>query len=505
MATDHLAYITGLRAQGMAETAIAQRLGVAGWSPELIRDALQKAPTVQEKKRKTSRTAAVAVGLFSVLLLLSAGVYALSLRPDVYAISLPAAGATSTPLTYGSWPALEDPQFYDSVKQRFIEEKASFITADLTAMSLSVYMGGEVALTVPMVAKGKVGSWWETPVGLYEIQSKEESHFSSFGQVNQPWSLAFQGNFFIHGIPTYPDGSEVSSTFSGGCIRLNTEDARKVYNLASTRMPVFVYKTPAKETTFRYQYKKPEIDATAFIVADVENGTILTSQNANIQLPIASITKLVTALVTVEYLNLEKIIPISSDAKVVSTSVPRLRTVKEASVHDLLLLLLTESSNEAAEALAGALGRNYFISLMNKKAVAIGLSHSTFIDPSGLGVGNSSTAEDMFTLLKYTHENRRFLLDITAGTLAKDAYGEPQFKQLQNFNKIAGVGNAFLGGKIGKTNAAKETYAGLYTLPVAGSKRTVAVIVLGAVDAQKSIKELLLYLNTFYAAEGSTN
>ncbi len=490
-----------MRAQGMSDETIEQRLSLAGWSPEVIEKALRRARAPWTATTKRSGALLVVGVLAGVALAVAGGLYAMSARPDVYAISLQ--GATTTPLTYGSWPALEDPQFYADVKQRFIEEKASFVTADLTAMSLSVYKGGELVLTVPIVAKGKVGSWWETPVGLYEIQSREENHFSSFGSVYQPWSLAFQGNFFIHGIPYYPSGEEVSSSYSGGCIRLATADAKKVFDLVSVRMPVFVYKTPQEKTAFHYQYKKPEIEGTAFVVADIDNGTILTSENSGIQLPIASITKLMTSLVVVEYLNLEKVISVPPEA-LVTTSVPRLRTVKEASVHDLLILMLTESSNEAAEVLASALGREYFISLMNKKAAAIGLARSTFIDPSGLGVGNSSTAEDMFTLLKYLQENRRFLLDITAGTLARYAYGEPQFKQLQNFNKIPGLKNDFLGGKIGKTNAAKETYAGVYELAVGGEERKVAVIVLGATDAQKSIKDILEYLNTFYAADPQT-
>ncbi|PIP46640.1 MAG: hypothetical protein COX15_00070, partial [Candidatus Colwellbacteria bacterium CG23_combo_of_CG06-09_8_20_14_all_42_19] len=71
-----------------------------------------------------------------------------------------------------------------------------------------------------ILSKGKEGSWWETPAGLYKVQSKEKEHFSSFGRVYQPWSMAFQGNFFIHGWPYYPGGRAVESTYSGGCIRL---------------------------------------------------------------------------------------------------------------------------------------------------------------------------------------------------------------------------------------------------------------------------------------------
>src|SRR5882724_9446532 len=115
------------------------------------------------------------------------------------------------------------------VKDDFISQKESFIEADLTAMQLSVYENGAVVKQVPILTKGRPGSWWETPAGLYQVQNKETNHFSSFGHVYMPWSMDFQGNFFIHGWPYEPDGTPVSSAYSGGCIRLATDDAEKLY------------------------------------------------------------------------------------------------------------------------------------------------------------------------------------------------------------------------------------------------------------------------------------
>jgi D-alanyl-D-alanine carboxypeptidase len=350
---------------------------------------------------------------------------------------------------------------------------------------------------VPILAKGKEGSWWETPVGLYAIQSREENHFSSFGEVYQPWSLGFQGNFFIHGWPYYKSGEPVASTYSGGCIRLSTEDARALFEFSAVGMPVLVYNTPPKSTSFQYRFKTPDIEATAFAAVDLSDGTVLAGENVSIQLPIASVTKLMSALIAVEYLNLERQVAVPRDA-LVETTVPRLLAGRAYSVHDLLILMLTESSNEAAETLAAALGRDYFIELMNSKARAIGMQRTSFIDPSGLGVGNSSTAEDMFTLAKYLYENRRFVLNITNESLQDDAYGEVVFRNLSNFNDIPDVPNAFLGGKIGQTAAARETYLGIFGLEVDGKERPIVVVILGAQDSQRSVAILLKYLNEFY-------
>lgn len=499
----------------MSDEAILSRLVLAGWRSDVVSAGLQNAapyvprdssvaPLVSAvTKTPTYRrrlSPAFSLGIGAVALIGSLGIYLLRPAPVVYSISLDKGdAATSTPLVYGSWPALSDEHFYEKVKQRFIDQHASFIAADLSSMSLTVYKDGAPALVVPILAKGKVGSWWETPAGLYDINTKEENHLSSFGKVYQPYSLAFEGNFFIHGWPYYPDGAPVSSTYSGGCIRLSTDDAKKVYDLAAVGMPVFVYNTPAQKDAFMYTSSLPNIDATAYVVADIKNGAVLGSQNATTQLPIASITKLMTALVTVEYLNLENTVVVPRESQV-GTTVHRLVPGKEYTVHDLLILMLTESSNEAAETLAAAVGRDRFIELMNKKAAAINLTHTTYIDPAGLEVGNSSTAEDLFTLVKYIYDNRRFVFDITSGSLSKDAYGAVAFGKLQNFNKIAGVSNAFLGGKIGQTNAAKETYAGVFMLSTGTEDRPVGVIVLESTNVQSSIKTLLSYLNTFYGS-----
>jgi D-alanyl-D-alanine carboxypeptidase len=364
-------------------------------------------------------------------------------------------------------------------------------------MELKVYKEGVVAFSAPILTKGKPGSWWETPVGIYEIQSREENHLSSFSGVYQPWSLAFQGNFFIHGWPYYQDGTPVSSSYSGGCIRLSSEDAKKIYELASIGMPVIVYQTEEKGDSFVYQPKGPVLHSNSSLVVDIKNGTVLAGSNENKKVPIASITKLMTALVAVEYLNLEKQVVTPAAAKV-ETVIPRLAPGGRESVHDLLILMLTESSNEAAEVLASALGRDYFISLMNDKAKAIGLFETTFADPSGLSKDNISTARDIFLLLQYINQNRHFILDITSGNLERSAYGEVAFGSLNNFNQIIGIKDEFVGGKIGNTDEAKETYAGVYTMNIRGEDREIGVVVLGAEDVQSDVKALLSFIAKLY-------
>ncbi|MBM3260887.1 hypothetical protein FJY93_00540 [Candidatus Kaiserbacteria bacterium] len=503
-----------LRAEGMDDTVIRARMELEGWDEADIKAAFQALPTPDHHAAKTSThhhrrtrrrrhtvTAAIAaIAFFGVGMF---GGFTFH-TPPVYSISLPPlSGATSTvpELTYGALPALVDPEYYADVKNALIVGRADFITADLTHMQLDVYQAGLVAHTAPIIAKGKVGSWWETPVGIYKIETKEKDHYSTFSKVHMPWSMQFQGNFFIHGLPYYSDGTPVSSSYSGGCIRLSTEDTEEVFHLAYVGMPVIVYKESDEVSTFSYRFRTPRVAATEYLVADVNNGSVLASKNASSLVPIASITKLVTALTATEYINLDRDVMVQSNA-LVYTANPRLRPGDHKRAYDLLYLLLQESSNEAAEVIASVMGRDEFVAFMNAKARAIGLTRTTFADPSG-AKSDMSTPEDLFTLLRYVHANRRFVFGITAGTLKDSAYGNHSFANISNYNIIKSLpaSYTFVGGKVGQTNEAGETYAGVFSVPIGGVRRDIAVVVLGSTDASSDVVSLLKFVSSSYAAD----
>jgi D-alanyl-D-alanine carboxypeptidase (penicillin-binding protein 5/6) len=414
-----------------------------------------------------------------------------------YILNTPGIGDTTSGLVYGATPALANADYYNQVRGDFVAQKASFVDADLSAMRLRVYKDGGIAAEVPIETKGREGSWWETPAGLYKIELKEPNHFSSIGHVYQPWSMVFQGNFFIHGWPYDADGTPVSSAFSGGCIRLTTENAKIVYDLVSAGMPVLVYEKDFTADAFKYPQKQPTVAATEYLVADIRNNAILAEKGITEVVPIASVTKLVTSLVAAEYIDLDKTIAITPEM-LVTTSKPRLSVGQKITVYNLLFPLLMESSNEAAEAVARTLGRNYFTGLMNAKAKAINMQHTKFVDASGAGDGNVSSAEDLFSLLKYIYNNRSFVLNISAGKLSGSAYGESFYKDLQNFNKVPDVTAKFVGGKIGKTTAAEETYVGIFNETIAGEVRPIAVIILHSPDVYADVRALLAHVEETY-------
>lgn len=394
---------------------------------------------------------------------------------------------------YGPQPVLSDPDYFNTVKQELIEEGISFIEADLSTMNIVLYKKGEKVIEVPIKTKGREGSWWETPAGIYKIEYKAENHFSSFGHVYQPYSLAFQGNFFIHGWPYYPDGTEVPPSYSGGCIRLDTDDAEAIFALAEEGMPVLVFEEDFDADDFSYETRLPTVTAKEYMAIDLANNFVFVSEGEQVQVPIASIAKLMTAIVATEYINIEKEVVIPLELS--STSIPRLEPGDTHTVYSLLYPLLLESSNEAADVIADTIGRSWFIDRMNKKAKAIGLTNTHFADPSGVDGRNVSTAEDLFRLAKYLYNNRSFILSVSVDKVGYNAYGDPSFTNLQNLNDIPGFTDAYMiGGKVGKSSTAEETMLAVMELPLQGKTRPVAIIVLGSQDSTNDVQTIGNYL-----------
>lgn len=437
-----------------------------------------------------------------LIVILAVGFYIFYPKDEVYNYNLilPQTSGFSDNFTMASFNPLMsviDFEYFQKVEEELINQKADFIKADLTSMELTFYKNGKIEQKYKILSKGKEGSWWETPAGIYKIGTKEINHFSTFGNVYMPFSMQFEGNFFIHGWPYYPDGTSVGSSYSGGCIRLSNEDAKDLYNKIKIGIPVLVLEKDFEKDTFSYQYKKPVISANNYLIADLKSNFVFLEKNSENKVPIASISKLITALVTTEYINLDKQI-IVDPSSLVETTIPRLQANQKISVYDLLKLLLAESSNEAAEALANFTGRDYFIELMNSKAQSIGMTGSSFEDPSGLSKNNISSSRDLFLLLKYIYNNRSFILKLTNGDFEESPY-DSQFNDLRNFNNFEKDG--FIGGKIGETPEAGKTIVAAFELDFNGQKRPIAIILLNSTDLHSDVNIILNYLKTSFSGK----
>jgi D-alanyl-D-alanine carboxypeptidase (penicillin-binding protein 5/6) len=146
----------------------------------------------------------------------------------------------------------------------------------------------------------------------------------------------------------------------------------------------------------------PVPNASAFYIVNASNGEVLASHDAQVELPIASLTKLMTVLVALKHLKLDdEVIVTRSAARVGEERIP-LVAGQRITVRDLLKGALIQSANNAADALAAAASGGdipLFVSWMNARARAIGLHHTHFERPDGLDVpGHVSTARDVAVL-----------------------------------------------------------------------------------------------------------
>ncbi len=156
-----------------------------------------------------------------------------------------------------------------------------------------------------------------------------------------------------------------------------------------------------------------EIDSTAYVVMDRSTGKILTVKQENRQWPIASLTKLVTADVV-----LDSGVSMSAIGDVLnSDNVGGARLWVEDgdtfTVEDLFYATLVASANNAANALSRTAGytRSVFLEQMNARAEALNLTKTAFVDPTGIELGNVSTAREMARIARHVFEQdeiRRF-------------------------------------------------------------------------------------------------
>ncbi|MCG8710524.1 D-alanyl-D-alanine endopeptidase [Brenneria sp. 4F2] len=163
--------------------------------------------------------------------------------------------------------------------------------------------------------------------------------------------------------------------------------------------PLVMAKTPVKSIAAAHQ----DIASGSAMVVDLRDDHILYSSNPDVVVPIASVTKLMTALVVLDAnLPLDEVIAVDiSQTEEMKGVYSRVRLNSETSRRDMLLLALMSSENRAAASLAHHYPGGYkaFIAAMNAKARALGMMHTRYVEPTGLSIHNVSTARDLTKLL----------------------------------------------------------------------------------------------------------
>jgi D-alanyl-D-alanine endopeptidase (penicillin-binding protein 7) len=223
----------------------------------------------------------------------------------------------------------------------------------------------------------------------------------------------------------------------------------------------------------------PDVRAEAAIIYDSATGHVLWESNSQNQRSIASITKVMTAVVFLEDnpdLS-EEIVVQSSDVRAASTTY--IRSGYRVTKGDLLHLTLMASDNAAARALArvSSHGSEAFIARMNSKAAELGLTSTSYADPSGLLSANVSSAYDMAKLITYVSGDERISSIMRMPTYTVTA--GRRVINIHSTNQLVMNGDVDVqAGKTGFITKAGYCLATLLRLPQGGPQ--VAVVVLGA-------------------------
>lgn len=205
--------------------------------------------------------------------------------------------------------------------------------------------------------------------------------------------------------------------------------------------------------------------------------------------PIASITKLMTAIVASEHGLLDREITFTDAMTAVEGSAGEFKTGEVVRGDDVLAGMLLVSSNDAAEAFAQTYGRDAFMRLMNDKARSLRMFDTKYVDPSGLSPQNQSTANDLYRLMGYLYETHPELLQVSrqrSATISLINTGTK--RKLANINTFAGQAN-FIGGKTGYIVEA-EGNGNLLTL-FTHNNQPFVIVVLGSPDRFGETKSLL--------------
>jgi D-alanyl-D-alanine endopeptidase (penicillin-binding protein 7) len=252
----------------------------------------------------------------------------------------------------------------------------------------------------------------------------------------------------------------------------------------------------------------PDVRAEAAIIYNPATREVLWSSNAETERSIASITKVMTALVVFES-GIDMATPVTVELSDVSrASTTYLRRGYKVTVEDLLNLLLIGSDNAAARALArvSPYGSAGFVVRMNEKAQALGLTATHYADPSGLLADNVSSAYDMAQLIAYVAADERIGAVMRKTSYTTSAGGKRQITA-NSTNQLVKTGDIdVLGGKTGFISRSGYCLASLLRLPQTGQQ--VAVVVLGAKSNASRFWEtrhLFNWLSTRTKALVSTN
>lgn len=231
-----------------------------------------------------------------------------------------------------------------------------------------------------------------------------------------------------------------------------------------------------------------ELSAKAAISVDTNlqgENKVVFEKDSNMPLPIASLTKLMTAVIVLDNYNLTDTVVVDrlSDAQDPMKKDVKLGDIMP--VESFLQIMLIGSSNKSAYALAELIGEQKFVSMMNQKAEGLGMKNTSFADPTGLSAQNVSTASDLVKLAVYIIGNYPKITEVSK----LKEIDIPRFGRLTNTDQLLGEIPDVVCSKTGFTDPA----GGCLLLVVNNPKGNgyLVNVILGAGDRFSEMKKLI--------------
>ncbi len=201
----------------------------------------------------------------------------------------------------------------------------------------------------------------------------------------------------------------------------------------------------------------PEVSAKAFVLLDAQSGQVVCGDHAEEKRPMASTTKIMTVLLTLESGELDRPFTVDSEAIRTEGSSMGLQEGDTVTKRALCAGMLLPSGNDAANAAAVAVAgeQSAFLDMMNRRAAELGMTHTCFASPSGLDAeGHGASAHDMALLARAALRNADFA-EICKKQQMRVCFGNPPYlRTLTNTNKLLAMDDTVIGVKTGFTDAA---------------------------------------------------
>jgi len=247
---------------------------------------------------------------------------------------------------------------------------------------------------------------------------------------------------------------------------------------------------------------KENISAVSWLVGEIDSGKILLKKNENFHFFPASLSKLMTAILVLDNIDLDEVVTISDYAISAEGEEGSLKAGEKITVKNLVEMLLISSSNDAAIALEETLAKKGFdfLSLTEEKLKQLKMADTAIFDSTGLDRrGNFSTTSDLFLLTREIYKNYPLIGQITRQ--AQKEVFSTDFKTshlLKNTNELVLKIDNLWGGKTGSTPIAKDCLLTIYefTLPEKDDKIPIAIIVLNSSDRFNDTLKLYQWVST---------